>query len=196
MKKFKLDKTNLAIFNSLIDNNKINFSKLGKKLGVSHVAVKNKFDRLVDKKIIKLSILINFSKLDFKLGLILLEVDASALEHLLKIYQKCPRVIYYFELIGQYNLALVFFGENEKTFETILKSCMLYSLKGIHKSNILIYKIPYKDLFLPFNFTLLNRDNEKTPCGTSCKNCGAFNQERCFGCPGSKYYTGVLKIDE
>ena len=108
MKKFKLDKTNLAIFNSLIDN--------------------NKFDRLVDKKIIKLSILINFSKLDFKLGLILLEVDASALEHLLKIYQKCPRVIYYFELIGQYNLALVFFGENEKTFETILKSCMLYSL--------------------------------------------------------------------
>ena len=195
MKKFKLDKTSLAIFNSLIENNKINFSKLGKKLGLSHVAVKNKFDRLVDKKIIKLSLLINFSKLNFKLGLILLEVDASALEHLLKIYQKCPRVIYYFELIGQYNLALIFFGENQKTFETILKSCMMYSLKGIHKSNILVYKRPLKDLFLPFNFSLLNRDNEETPCGTNCKNCGAFMQERCFGCPASKHYRGILKVD-
>lgn len=86
MKKFKLDRINLAIFNSLIENNKINFSKLGKKLGLSHVAVKKKFDRLVEKKIIKLDLLINFSRLDFKLGLILLEVDAEALEHLLKIY--------------------------------------------------------------------------------------------------------------
>lgn len=71
---------------------------------------------------------------------------------------------------------------------------MLYSLKGIHKSNILVYKIPYEDLFLPFNFSQLSQDSEKTPCGTSCKNCGAFKQERCFGCPASKYYTGILKV--
>jgi len=194
MKKFKLDRINLAIFNSLIENNKVNFSKLGKKLGLSHVAVNRKFDRLVKKKIIKLELLINFSKLDFKLGLILLEVNNEALEHLLKVYQECPRVVDYFELIGQYNLGLIFFGENDKTFETILKSCMLYSLKGIHKSNILIYKIPHDDLFLPFNFSSLNHESETTPCGISCSNCGAFKQDKCVGCPSSKHYTGVLKI--
>ena len=194
MKKFKLDKVNLAILNSLVNEKKINYSKLGKQLGLSHVSIKNRFENLIEKKIIKHSILINFSKLDYKIGLILLEVDSDALKHLLEIYQKCPRVIHYFELIGQYNLVLMFFGESEKTFQTILKSCMLYSLKGIHKSNILIYRNPPEDLFFPFNFSFIDQENEETPCLTTCKNCGAFKQERCFGCPASKYYNGPLKI--
>lgn len=194
MKKFKLDKVNLAILNSIKEDSKINYSKLGKKLGLSHVAIKNRFENLLNKKLIKLSVLLNFTKLQFKLGFILLEVDFNALETLIKVYKKCPRVIYYYEMMGQYNLALLFFGENEKTFETILKSCMLYSLPGIHKTNILICREPSEDLFLPFNFPFINQDADKPLCGADCKNCGAFKQDRCFGCPTCKYYKGPLKI--
>ena len=196
MKKFKLDKINLEILNSLIEDNKINYSQLGKKLGLSHVAIKNRFESLINNNFIKTNIAVNFSKLDYKLGLILMEVETSALEHLFEIYQKCPRVIYYFEVMGQYNLALLFFGENEKTFETILKSCMLYSIEGIHKSNILIYRYSPEDIFLPLNFSLLNQESEDTPCGTCCNNCGAFKENRCVGCPASFYYKGSLKVTD
>ena len=196
MKKFKLDKINLEILKSLEEENKVNFSKLGKKLGLSHVAIKNRFESLIDNNFIKTSISVNFSKLGYKLGLILMEVETSALEHLFKIYQNCPRVIYYFEIMGQYNLALLFFGENEKTFETILKSCMLYSLEGVHKSNILIFAYSPEDLFLPLNFALLNQENDNTPCGTCCKNCGAFKENRCVGCPASQFYKGTLKVTD
>ena len=196
MKKFKLDKINFEILNSLVEDNKINYSKLGKKLGLSHVAIKNRFESLVDNNFIKTDILINFSKLGYKLGLILLEAETSALQHLFKVYQKCPRIIYYFETMGQYNLALLFFGENETTFETILKSCMLYSLPGIHKSNILMCKHSTEDIFLPINLTLLSQENENTPCGTCCNNCEAFKQDRCVGCPASHYYKGSLKVTD
>ena len=52
MKKFKLDKINLEILNSLVKDNKINYSQLGKKLGLSHVAIKNRFENLLKKKLI------------------------------------------------------------------------------------------------------------------------------------------------
>ena len=190
----KLDKINLEIFKSLTRDGKINYSKIGREHGVSHVSIKNRYENLIKRNIIKPSILVNFSKLDFKLAILLLELDSEAYENVKAKYSNCPRILFSFNLIGEYNHLLVFFAENLETVETIFNSCMLYNLKGVRKSNILIFGSLSEDLFLPLNFNQLDQQNENTPCGTCCKFCKSFIKEQCIGCPASKYYKGPLKI--
>lgn len=190
----KLDKINLEIFNSLTKDGKINYSKIGKEHGVSHVSIKNRYENLIKKNIIKPTILVNFSKLDFKLAILLLELDTEGYENVKNLYSNCPRILFSFNVIGEYNHVLVFFAENLDTVETIFNSCMLYNLKGVRKSNILIFGSLSEDLFLPLNFTQLDQQSENTPCGTCCKFCKSFIQGQCIGCPASKYYKGPLKI--
>ncbi len=192
----RLDKLDLKILNFIQKENKINYSKIGKELGMSHVAIKNRFEKLLKNSLIKPQILLNFSKLNFKLGILLLELDQEGIEKLKPIYLKCPRTIYFFNIIGQYNYFLLFYAEDLKSLETILHSCMLYNQKGVRKSNILILGELEEDLYLPLKFSLLiNQKNERTPCETCCKFCKAFIQKECLGCPASKYYNGPLKFE-
>ena len=193
-KKLKLDKINIELFKSLDEDGRINYSRIGKKFGLSHVAIKNRYESLIKKNIIKPSLLVNFSKLDFKLAILLLELETESLDKIKDIYSKCPRVLFSFNLIGEYNHLLVFYAENLETIETIFNSCMLYNLKGVRKSNILIFGSLKEDLFLPLNLSQLDQQNENTPCGTCCKFCKSFIQGKCIGCPASKYYEGPLKI--
>ncbi len=190
----KLDEINLEIFKSLSEDGKINYSRIGKEFGVSHVSIKNRYEKLIKKNIIKPSILVNFSKLDFKLAILLLELETESFEKIKDVYSNCPRVLFSFNLLGEYNHLLVFFAENLDTIETIFNSCMLYNLKGVRKSNILIFGSLKEDLFLPLNFSHLDQQNENTPCGTCCKFCKSFIQGQCIGCPASKYYKGPLKL--
>ena len=194
--KFKFDKINYTIINSLSKIGKINYSKLGKKLNISHVSIKNRYENLINKKMIKPRFLLNCSLLGFSLGCLLLEIDSNGYEQLSKIYSKCPRIIYFFNIIGEYNCLLLFYAENLETLETMLKSCMLYNLKGVRKSNIMIFGKNNKDIYLPLNFELLNNNNDNTPCETCCKDCRAFMEEKCIGCPASNFYKGPLKIDK
>lgn len=193
-KLFKIDKINLEIFKSLEEHGKVNYSKIGKHLGVSHVSIKNRYEKFLKKDLIKPSILVNFSKLDFKLAVLLLELEIEGYEKIKHIYLNCPRVISSFNLLGEYNHLILFFAEDLETIETIFNSCMLYNLKGVRKSNILVLGSLNEDLFLPLNFSVLDQENENTPCGTCCKFCKAFIQKKCIGCPASKYYDGPLKI--
>ncbi|MBY8992495.1 MAG: Lrp/AsnC family transcriptional regulator [Candidatus Lokiarchaeota archaeon] len=193
-KKLKLDKINIELFKSLDEDGRINYSRIGKKFGLSHVAIKNRYENLIKKNIIKPSLLVNFSKLDFKLAILLLELETESLDKIKDIYSKCPRVLFSFNLIGEYNHLLLFFAENLETIETIFNSCMLYNLKGVRKSNILLFGSLKEDLFLPLNLSQLDQQNENTPCGTCCKFCKSFIKGQCIGCPASKYYEGPLKI--
>ncbi len=192
--KLKLDKVNLEIFNSFIKNGKINYSKIGNKLGMSHVSIKNRFETLIKKKVIKPTILVNFSDLDYKVGCLLLEVGPEAIDKLEHIYKNCPRLIYSFNIIGEYNFLVIFFAEDLDTLETMMKSCMLYNLEGVRKSNILLFGKQNEKIYFPIDFNILSQINENTPCGTCCKYCKAFLQKRCVGCPASKYYDGPLKL--
>ena len=66
----KLDKVTLEIFKHLSEIGKINYSKIGKELGVSHVSIKNRYEKLLKRNIIKPSLSVNFSSLSFNLAIL------------------------------------------------------------------------------------------------------------------------------
>jgi len=195
MTKFKFDKINSVILKSLSEKGKVNFTKIGKSLNLSHVAIKNRYDNLIKSNVIKPTYLVNVSKLGYQLGVLLLEIGKGGLNKILETYSKCPRLIYIFNIIGEYNYCLIFFAEELNTLETMLNSCMLYNLEGVRKSNIMIMGIQNEDLFVPIDFSVLTGNTENTPCGTCCKFCKSFIEEKCIGCPSTNYYRGPLKIE-
>ena len=190
----KLDKINLEIFKNLSVEGKINYSKIGKEFGVSHVSIKNRYENLLKRNIIKPTILVNFSALNFKLAILLLELETAGLQKMKDLYSKCPRALFSFNLMGEYNHLLVFFGEDLETVETMFNSCMLQDLGIVRKSNMVIFGKLKEDLFLPLSFSQLDQTNKISPCGSCCKLCNYYIQEQCIGCPASKYYKGPLKL--
>ena len=193
-KNIKLDKINIGIFKSLIEKGNINYSAIGKDFGVSHVTIKNRYEKLLQNKLIRPCIQVNFSKLDFKLAIILLEIESENLLKIENIYSVCPRVLFNFSIIGEYNYFILIYAENLGTIETISNSCMLYSLKGVRKSNILILRNLKQDFFLPLKISKFAQKKENAPCGICCKFCEAFIEEKCVGCLASKYYNGPLQL--
>ncbi|MHA1271948.1 MAG: winged helix-turn-helix transcriptional regulator [Promethearchaeota archaeon] len=193
---FKFDDINFYILKELSKNGRTRYSKLARELGLTHVSIKNRYEELEKKGFIKPTIEVNYTKLGLKIGLLLLEVESQGLDEITQIYKSCPRIIYYFPLIGQYNLGALFYAENDKTYETILHSCMLYCLKGIRKSNILTIGGVMKDIFFPFRFGEISNLNDTAPCGINCKKCDKLTSNLCLGCPSTSEYKGPFKIQK
>ncbi|MFO7794680.1 MAG: hypothetical protein ACQERB_00905 [Promethearchaeati archaeon] len=121
-------------------------------------------------------------------------MESQAYEHVVKIYSKCPRVLMYHRLIGEYNLFLLFFCEDFELVDTITNQCLLYNINGVRKSNIhILAENERKDLFFEIEVSKLDQLNEDSPCGVCCKFCKSFIKDQCIGCPGSKYYKGPLR---
>jgi len=187
-----LDKIDLSIISFINKYNKINLSKIAENLGMSHVAIGTRLNNMIKKKLIKLGIKINPKLLKLNLGLILLEVETNRYKDLIKIYENCPRVLYFFDLVGEYNLGVIFYAENIDTYHTILKFCMLYSLKGIRKSTILTIGKFYPPNYINIDTSKFKLNN--IPCGISCNNCEAFKNNLCVGCPNFSLYKGFVKF--
>jgi len=192
--RFKNDEINFYILKKLTENGRVSYSEIARELGLSHVAIKNRIEDLLTDNIIKIRAELNYAQFNLKLGLLLLEIEYHDLDYISAIYQKCPRIIYHFNIMGQYNFAVLFYGEDQNTFETILNSCMLYNLKGIRKSNLLIIGNVNQPLFFPFKYNELNSESENAPCGICCNTCKKFEESHCLGCPASKYYRGPFKV--
>ncbi|MHA1273599.1 MAG: AsnC family transcriptional regulator [Promethearchaeota archaeon] len=195
-KDLKNDRINFYILDTLTKDGRTSYSKIARHLGLTHVSIKKRIENLINKNIIKVRAEFNFSKFNMKLGLLLLELEYQEIDKILSIYDKCPRVLYSFNIMGKYNLAVLFYGEDQHTFETILNSCMLYNLKGIRKSNLLLIGNVNKPLFFPLKHNTFYINSENAPCGICCKDCEKFKIKQCIGCPASKHYIGPFKAQE
>jgi len=47
-----------------------------------------------------------------------------------------------------------------------------------------------RDFVMPIK--IIERHLNKPPCGGEYKDCQAFNENRCFGCPATSHYKGVF----
>ncbi|MHA1381764.1 MAG: hypothetical protein ACTSRG_25625 [Candidatus Helarchaeota archaeon] len=191
-KLIELDKIDLQIVDQINKKNKINLTEIGKKLNLSHVSIRSRLNSLLKNKIININVGINIKKLNFKIGLILLEVETEKYNELVNIYEKCPRVVQVFDLIGEYNLGVIFFSENFEIYQTMLKWCILYSKKGIRKSTILTLG----DLIIPpfFNIQISKLGQKDIVCGVKCELCDSFKKGLCLGCINLENYKGNFKI--
>jgi len=189
-----MDKINRKIIKFLELNGRISYEEIGRKLGITGIAVKKRIKKLIDNDIISINLQLNVEKLGYYLNLILLEIDnKSNLNLFIKTFEKCPRIISLFIGLSGFNLIALVIAEDRMTLESeLLGNCSLRTRKGIRRTEVIQFERKLYFPYLPVRNFLATRDKEKAPCGADCVSCERLKFNKCLGCPATKIYRGDL----
>jgi len=189
-----LDEVDRKIVSQLQRDGRTTFEELAKIVGFSSMGVKKRVDKLLQKRFLKISSLLNVEELDLHAAVVLIEIESSeALERLLHRFKDCPRVVNIFTTLGGYNIIALVVAENRDTLESIsVEKCSLRSSEGIRRSEFYpIGNIHYSP-FLPVREHLTHKERTTTPCNVDCRPCNRYKAQKCVGCPATIHYRGTL----
>ncbi|RDE12743.1 MAG: Lrp/AsnC family transcriptional regulator [Candidatus Thorarchaeota archaeon] len=166
-------------------------SEIGKKLGMSHVAVSKRLDKLLKTEQVKLTAEVNSKYLDTKLLFMGLETESlEVAERIQKKYEKCPRLVMFAPVTGRYNVFAVMVAEDTWSLESIIGTCSMRTEPGVRKSESWFGNAPLMPEYLKLNLSPESTGDTGAPCTMDCKNCGRYITEKCVGCPCTTAYKG------
>ena len=187
----KLDNVDKKIIEQLRVNGRSTLQEISKKTGYTSMGIKKRLDKLIKSGVIKVTALMNVSKMKLYPALVFLEFEnAEDMRNIIEKFEKCPRVVKIFTSLGGYNLIALVVAEDQDTLECIsMEKCSMRSQKGIRRSEFFpiveVYYTPYMDID-----PRLKQDTDKPPCGVDCKNCVRYKEEKCVACPITTLYRG------
>jgi hypothetical protein len=113
------------------------------------------------------------------------------LRELIDIFSKCPRTVFVTTTTGAYNVMTIMVAEDADTLNAILEVCSIRARKGIRRSEATIGEAPIIPKYLPIKI-VPDKKMEIAPCGINCGKCLRYKNQKCLGCPATKYYRGPL----
>lgn len=124
----KIDKTDEKIINELLDNSKISFRELAKKLKFSSVTIMNRIKRLEREGIIeKYTSKINYDLLGYDIHVIIdVRVSKGKLFELGEKVAQNPNIYSIYDTTGNFDATLVGKFRSTKTMDTFLKKIQTY----------------------------------------------------------------------
>jgi len=164
-------------------------SYLGRTLGISHVAVRNKIQSLRKRGLIRISAWVNPSQLGLKHAIISIEcVNSEAEERLIRRFKNCPRLIFLSRNVGG-NLLAVMTAEDMGVLEAITSECAIRTDESVRRSDIVVGSAIVYPEHVPLR--IIDR-RSSPPCGVDCCSCRRYEDGSCPGCPASTCYRGRL----
>lgn len=183
----KLDERDYEILHLMQKDCRASFSKIAEILGVSHVTVGRRLERLIKTGYVKPTLVINPVKFNFWLSITLMEVESrDSIDEIVNQFKACPRILSIMSTTGSYNVVLLTIAENRQALESIAGHCSPRTQAHVRRSETLLC-MPLTENFLVVPFPEPSEDEECT-CGLNCLDCPAYASERCPGCPGKPYY--------
>jgi len=194
-----LDDVDWKIIRQLQLDGRTTFKELGDAVGFTSLGAKKRFEKLLKKRILHPSALVNVDALDLRLAVILLEMEsAEAMRKIMDRYRECPRVINFFTTMGGYNLIALVMAEDQGTLESeSMERCALRSGEGIRRSEFYPIRRVHHSPFIPLRAHSIKESIKESrdiaPCGVDCRECPSFRDQKCLGCPSASCYRGPLK---
>ena len=187
-----IDEKDRKIIAILQREGKATLSKIAEEVGLSAMGVKKRLSKLEEKGL-KLKALLDVEKLKIITAIVAMEVESSeALEKIIEKFKDCPRIIKFFVTTGGYNLFALIFAEDFYSLESVsLEKCSLRAQPGIRRFEIYPVQEMYYDSYLDVK-VVADKNREIAPCGVHCGSCKRYEQNRCLGCPATKFYKGML----
>ncbi|RLE49690.1 MAG: Lrp/AsnC family transcriptional regulator [Candidatus Methanomethylicota archaeon] len=192
-KVLKLDDADKKLIRLLQQDGRATLLDLGRKLGISHVAVRKRFSKLEENKVFKVRAELNIKKLGFKAVLVFMEIEGpDVLDELRKKFERCPRIVMLSTLMGGYNMMAMMIAEDDSVLEGITSVCAIRRLKGIRRTEVYVLGEIFEPQYLPIKFS----PEEKSaipPCeAVDCSKCPRYSVDLCLGCPATTCYKGPL----
>jgi len=185
----KLDGTDKKIIMMINEDWEQGTTKIGRKIGLSHTAVRSRIKRL-KRDLIKVNCNVDVEKLNLKLFLICLEArfKSKVVDHV----KNCPKIINYFDTYGEHNFIILAVAENIETMESMIEQCFSFNFTDITKYTVVpITNSPFMFQSLKF-YTDEEKKQMKCNFKTICPDCELYAKDRCVGCPLYSGYKGIL----
>jgi Lrp/AsnC family leucine-responsive transcriptional regulator len=182
-----LDETDRKVISLLAKNPELSQSEIGNLLKISQPAVGARIHKLRKQGVIDHQVGVNLRKA--KLGISKIDVSTNNSAKILEIFEKCPLFLNGFVTSGKHNLCLFLLFEDLAS----LNACMDCHLRGnplVSDAELSVVVSSARDVIVPMK--LVRRKTEVSFCGEQCDKCYYHKSERCFGCPNTIHYRGVL----
>ena len=192
--KYRLDEVDRTILAGLRENGRATLRSLAEATGRTSMAVKKRLDRMKSQGLLKIYATLNTSLMRLRLLLVHLEMENhQAQEKVIRRFKDCPRLIFLFSLLGDYNMAALMFAEDQATLESILaQRCSIRSGPWIRRSQVsLVTRVDYAT-HLPIRIEHVTKNRQISPCGARCRSCPRYLNNNCLACPATRYYRGPL----
>jgi len=188
-----MDRVDLAIIEELRKDGRLSLSDLGRKIGMSHVAVRRRLKKLIENKIMRVSTELNVRTFELKLSMLMMEVETyEKMTELVNTYIKCPRILMILHCLGGFNLLAMIWAEDEDTLKSVLDSCSIRTREGVRRSEVCVGELFYPE-YLPIPI-ITSSEAEVSPCGLDCEDCKRYEEEKCLGCPATRKYKGLAVL--
>ena len=188
-----MDDIDKKLVSILQNNGRTSLSEIGKELGMSHVAVSKRLDKLVQAELVNVTAGVNAEYLDVKVLFMGLETeDMEVAERIQTKYKDCPRILMFAPVTGRYNVFAVMVAEDTWSLESIIGTCSMRTEPGVRRSESWFGNAPVAPKYLQVNLAPSPTTSSVSPCGRDCGACKRYKADKCVGCPPTDVYKGAL----
>ncbi|MFX1485228.1 MAG: Lrp/AsnC family transcriptional regulator [Promethearchaeota archaeon] len=192
-KRIRMDDTDKKIVSLLQKNGRTSLSEIGKNLGMSHVAVSKRLDKLTNSGLVQITAGVNSGYLDAKIFFMGLETEnMEVAERIQEEYKSCPRLLMFAPVTGRYNIFAVMVAEDTWSLESIIGTCSMRTEPGVRRSESWFGNAPVYPEFIQLNLAPKITGSSTSPCGRNCESCKRYIADKCVGCPTTSAYIGKL----
>ncbi len=186
-----LDSLDKRVVKELQEDGRLSLVELGRRVGLSHVAVGRRLSKLIERGVVKVQANLGVKQLGLRLLIVLIEVESrNVLDKLCEVFSRCPRMLVLSTLIAGFNLMALMAAEDERVVESITTCCAVRDAPGIKRTEVYLAGNVVLPSHLPLRVAV--EQGDVAPCGRECHACSRFKEERCPGCPSVKGYRGPL----
>ncbi len=171
----------------LQEDGRLSFKEVGRILGISHVAARKNYLKLLNKDVIRVQALVNSKYYNYVL--IMAEVESyERLHEAVEVFKNCPRTLMVMRGLGGLNLIVLAVAEDPGALKAILlDKCALTNLSSIRRSEVILIDRVLKPRYIQLR--VKSRGSMETaPCGKNCSKCQLYCEKTCVGCPATIYY--------
>ena len=186
-KGIKLDEKDRKIISLLHDNHEMSQEEIAQIIQLSQPSVAIRIKKLKKRGIIDNIMGVNLNKVGIYVAIVFVRTTNTT--KILKMFNKCPFFLNGFVISGEKNLMLLLAGEDLASLESIIDE-RLRPDEDVQSADFNIIISSIKDFIMPIK--LIERPLNKPPCGIDYKECQAYHDNRCFGCPATSRYKGVF----
>lgn len=124
----KIDNKDKAILNVLLENGRLSYREIAKKVGVSVATVMHRVDALQHNKVIKkYTAALDYEKLGYDITVIIeVQVSKGKLEQVEKKISKHPNVMAVYDVTGAFDIIIISKFKNRKAMDAFLKLIQTY----------------------------------------------------------------------
>jgi DNA-binding Lrp family transcriptional regulator len=171
----------------LHNNQDISQEEIAKIIHLSQPSVAMRIKKLKERGIIDHIVGVNLNKVGIYVAIV--NVRTTNTTKILNLFRDCPFFLNGFVTSGEKNLMLLFAGEDLASLESMIDN-RIRPDEDVQSADFNIMISSIKDFVLPIKLT--ERPLKNPPCGVDYKECQAYHENRCFGCPSSSRYNGVF----